>query len=38
MDELIAWMDNYCEKIKPFICDTGAFLRKAQAAGQAHPV
>mgnify|MGYP000467746812 CR=1 FL=1 len=34
MDELKAWMDNYCEKIKPFICDTGAFLRQAQAEGK----
>ena len=34
MDELTAWMDNYCEKIKPFICDTGVYLRKAQAEGK----
>ena len=34
MDELKAWMDNYCEKIKPFICDTGVYLRKAQAEGK----
>ena len=24
------WLDDYCEPIKPFICDTGAFLRDAQ--------
>ena len=24
------WLDDYCEPIKPFICDTGAFLREAQ--------
>ena len=34
MDELKAWMDDYCEKIKPYICDTGVFLRKAQAEGK----
>ena len=34
MDELKAWMDNYCEKIKPFICDTGVYLRKAQVEGK----
>ncbi len=34
MEELEAWIDNYCAKIKPFICDTGVFLRKAQAEGK----
>ena len=34
MEELEAWLNDYCEKIKPFICDTGAFLRGAQAAGK----
>ena len=24
------WLHDYCEPIKPFICDTGAFLRDAQ--------
>ena len=28
------WINTYCEKIKPFICDTGAFLREAQNAGK----
>lgn len=32
--DLRAWIDTYCEKIKPFICDTGAFLRKAQEDGK----
>ena len=27
------WLENYCEKIKPFIRDTGAFLADAQKAG-----
>ena len=34
MEELESWIDTYCEKIKPFICDTGVFLRSAQAAGK----
>ena len=34
MEELEAWIDAYCAKIKPFICDTGAFLRDTQAAGK----
>lgn len=33
-EDLQAWIDNYCEKIKPFICDTGKFLRTAQAEGK----
>lgn len=28
------WLLTYCEKIKPFICDTGAYLREAQASGK----
>ena len=34
MDDLETWLENYCEKIKPYICDTGAFLRDAQKAGK----
>ena len=34
MEQLEAWMDSYCEKIRPFICDTGAFLRQAQKEGK----
>ena len=34
MEQLEAWMDSYCEKIRPFICDTGAYLRKAQQEGK----
>ena len=28
------WLSDYCEKIKPFVCDTGAFLKEAQASGK----
>ena len=28
------WISDYCEKIKPYICDTGAFLKDAQASGK----
>ena len=34
MDQMMAWVADFGEKIKPFICDTGAFLRKAQAEGK----
>ena len=34
MAELETWLDTYCEKIKPYICDTGAFLRSAQNQGK----
>ena len=34
MEEIDAWLNAYCEKIKPYICDTGAFLRQAQKAGK----
>ena len=32
--ELREWLKNFGGKIKPFICDTGAFLRSAAAAGK----
>ncbi len=34
MAELEGWLEAYCEKIKPYICDTGAFLRQAQSQGK----
>ena len=34
MDQMMAWVADFGEKINPFICDTGAFLRKAQAEGK----
>lgn len=34
MEMLEEWIDNYCEKIKPYVCDTGAFLREAQNQGK----
>lgn len=34
MQMLEEWVDDYCEKIKPFVCDTGAFLRDAQRNGK----
>lgn len=34
MEDLEKWLNDYCEKIKPFICDTGVFLRDAQAEGK----
>ena len=34
MEMLDEWINGFCEKIKPFICDTGAFLKEAQDAGK----
>ncbi|MBE6529056.1 MAG: adenylosuccinate synthase [Ruminococcaceae bacterium] len=34
MERLMAWVDDYCEKIKPYICDVGAFLKSAQDSGK----
>ena len=34
MGDLEKWLSDYCEKIKPFVCDAGAFLREAQAEGK----
>ncbi|MBR6308051.1 MAG: adenylosuccinate synthase [Lachnospiraceae bacterium] len=28
------WLKDYAEKIKPFVCDTGLFLKDAQKAGK----
>lgn len=34
MEKLEAWLNDYCEKIKPFVKDTGAYLLEAQKAGK----
>ena len=34
MEDLEVWIDVFCNRIKPFICDTGVFLRDAQAGGK----
>ncbi len=28
------WLDDYCEKIRPYLCDTHAFLENAQRQGK----
>ena len=33
-DEIENWLNTSCEAIKPFICDTGAFLREAEENGR----
>ena len=35
LEQVMAWLDDFGAKIRPFICDTGAFLRKAGAEGKA---
>ena len=34
MEKIEAWLTDYCEKIKPFICNTGDVLKAAQDAGK----
>lgn len=34
MEMLEKWVDDFGEKIKPFVCDTGIFLRDSIAAGK----
>jgi len=33
-EQIKAWLDTACEAIKPFICDTGKLLRRAQKEGK----
>ena len=33
-EELMDWIGTYGERIKPFVCDTGAFLRSCAAEGK----
>lgn len=32
--EIDAWLNEYAIKLLPFVCDTGAFLKKAEQAGK----
>ena len=34
LDEVMDWINDFGEKIKPYVCDTGAVLRKAEAEGK----
>ena len=34
LDEVMDWINDFGEKIKPYVCDTGAVMRKAQAEGK----
>ena len=34
MEQLLAWLDRFGGAIRPFIADTGAWLRQAQADGK----
>ncbi len=33
-EDIHKWVDEFCEKIKPYICDTGLFLKEAQQKGK----
>ena len=34
MEDMERWIADYGEKIRPYVCDTGAFLRKAESEGK----
>lgn len=34
LEMVMEWVDTYAEKIKPYICDTGLFLKNAQKEGK----
>ena len=34
MEMLEAWIRDWCEPVKPFVCDTGRFLKDARAQGK----
>lgn len=34
MEMLEKWIEEACEKIKPYVCDTGVFLKEAQKEGK----
>ena len=34
MEMLEDWLNDYCEKIKPYVCDTGLLLKEAQDQGK----
>lgn len=34
MDMIEDWLADYCERIKPYVCDTMEYLRKAQGVGK----
>lgn len=34
MEQIMNWLDDFGAKLKPYICDTGTFLRQAQKEGK----
>ena len=34
LEQLMAWLNDYGEKLKPYVCDTGSVLREASASGK----
>jgi adenylosuccinate synthase len=34
MEMMEEWISDYCEKIKPYVCDTGLLLKEAQEQGK----
>ena len=34
MDEMMAWVEQYGQRVKPYVADTGRYLHQAQADGK----
>lgn len=34
VEEIDAWLDDYAQKLLPFVCDTGAYLKNAKKEGR----
>lgn len=34
LEQIMNWLNEFGEKLKPYICDTGSFLRKSQKEGK----
>lgn len=34
MEEMTAWLDTYAQQVRPYVTDTGRYLRQAQAEGK----
>ena len=34
MEDMENWIENYAEKIRPFVCDTGEYMQKASSEGK----
>lgn len=38
LPDLLAWVEEFGSKLKPYVCDVGTFLHEAQGRGQERPL